>query len=517
MTDEQLELEILKRYVEHHDSVGTEAAKCERELDMRQVISSITGTPTNDETVKRWYVRLAPPRPYPQGILRPCSISTLNKGPHRFHARAFYEPGRAPAWDRIRELEKQLPAPLTTEKEKEQQEMVKSQIRLFISHSSKDSEFVEALIELLRVALSLPSSQIRCTTIDGYRLPGGANTDQQLKQEVHESDSFIGVISSESIKSLYVAFELGARWGAGRPLIPLITPGTDSKILGGPLTGINALNAGNKSQLHQLISNLSTILDIQPEPPAVYEHKIHAILKAEDKSPPQKVKTIFGTDVTVQGGFHLVYAQLALPQQQNSNGKPITHPFVKPGEESSGTGFSIQGPVSSCELRAAKYLSELIGREVYQSPLLSSDFEIRDKLNISFISFGRPSSNFKSRDALRNDGNKLIKFDNSTFTTYRTNRPVIRHQQGFDYGLILKINPTQFPEKTWIICAGIGEWGTSGASWYLANKWKELFRFAKGEAFAIIVKVRNLQDESSEPVVRIKSPEDAESYADQIG
>ena len=111
----------------------------------------------------------------------------------------------------------------------------------------------------------------------------------------------------------------------------------------------------------------------------------------------------------------------------------------------------------------------------------------------------------------------MIKFESSNFITYRTNRPVIRPQQGFDFGLILKINPIQFPEKTWIICAGIAEWGTSGAAWYLANKWRELYRFAKGEAFAIIVKVRNLQDESSEPVVRIKSPEDAESYADQIG
>jgi hypothetical protein len=64
-------------------------------------------------------------------------------------------------------------------------------------------------------------------SIDGYRLPGGADTDIQLRQEVHEADAFIGVISSHSISSLYVAFELGARWGAGRPLIPLITPITD--------------------------------------------------------------------------------------------------------------------------------------------------------------------------------------------------------------------------------------------------------------------------------------------------
>lgn len=120
MTDAQLELAILRRYVEHHDSVGTDAHKCARELDMRQVISSATGGPTDDETVRRWHARLAPPRPYPEGVLRPCSDSTVNKGHHRFHARAFYEPGRAPAWDRIRELEIQLPAPSPAEKDKEQ-------------------------------------------------------------------------------------------------------------------------------------------------------------------------------------------------------------------------------------------------------------------------------------------------------------------------------------------------------------------------------------------------------------
>ena len=284
----------------------------------------------------------------------------------------------------------------------------------------------------------------------------------------------------------------------------------------GPLKGIHALNAGNKSQLFQLITNLSDILGIRPEPPGVYEGKIDAIIKVEDKSPSQIFKIIFGADIAVQSGFNLVYAQLALPQQYNSNGKPNNHPFVKPGEEFSGTRFSIDRPVSSCELRAAKYLSESIGREINQSPLLSSDFDTKDKYDISFISFGGPLSNFKSRDALRNDGNNFIRFGVLTFTTYRTQRPIIRRQPGFDYGLILKINPTQFPEKTWIICGGIAEWGTSGAAWYLANKWKEIYRFAKGEPFAIIVKVRNSQDESSEPVVRIKRPEDAESYADQI-
>src|SRR3989338_6827523 len=34
MTDSELELSILRKYVEHHDAVGTDLHKCARELDM---------------------------------------------------------------------------------------------------------------------------------------------------------------------------------------------------------------------------------------------------------------------------------------------------------------------------------------------------------------------------------------------------------------------------------------------------------------------------------------------------
>lgn len=151
-------------------------------------------------------------------------------------------------------------------------------IRLFISHSSQDHELVRLLVELLRSALPLPATQVRCTSIDGYRLPGGANTDAQLRAEVHDTDAFIGVISAQSIKSLYVVFELGARWGAGKPLIPLLAPGVDVNVLGGPLIGINALRADNRAQLHQLVMNIARELQLTPEAPQVYERYIDAIL-----------------------------------------------------------------------------------------------------------------------------------------------------------------------------------------------------------------------------------------------
>lgn len=166
-------------------------------------------------------------------------------------------------------------------------QMYKSSIRLFISHSSKDSLFVQSLIDLIRAALNLGSSEIRCTSIDGYRLPGGANTSEQLKQEVHSAETFIGIISSESITSVYVVFELGARWGANRTLIPLIAPGTNTDVLKGPLKEINALSS-NRSQLHQLLHQLSQELNTTLEPSASFERLIDNILNIEIPSPNTK-------------------------------------------------------------------------------------------------------------------------------------------------------------------------------------------------------------------------------------
>lgn len=120
LTDVELEIAILRRYVEHYDRVGPDAHKCARELDMGEVISEATGQRAGEVVTKRWHARLAPPSPYATGFLRPCSDSTVNNSSHRYHARAYFEPGKAPAWERIAELESKFPARASIEKEKEQ-------------------------------------------------------------------------------------------------------------------------------------------------------------------------------------------------------------------------------------------------------------------------------------------------------------------------------------------------------------------------------------------------------------
>ena len=84
MTDAELELAILRKYVEHFDSVGADAVKCQRELDMREVIAGAIGRSVDEGIVARWHVRLAPRSPpYPAGVLNPCSESTASNAAHR--------------------------------------------------------------------------------------------------------------------------------------------------------------------------------------------------------------------------------------------------------------------------------------------------------------------------------------------------------------------------------------------------------------------------------------------------
>ena len=163
-----------------------------------------------------------------------------------------------------------------------------SGVRLFISHSSRDSEFASLFVDLLKTALNMPSSQIRCTSVEGYRLPVGAKTDEQIRQDILTADVFLGLVSPESLRSLYVVFELGARWGADRPLYPILLPGTDPDVIREPLKGLNAINAGMCGDLHQLVSTLSKELDVPTEEPSAYVNKIEAIAKIEA---PQSVET----------------------------------------------------------------------------------------------------------------------------------------------------------------------------------------------------------------------------------
>lgn len=104
----------------------------------------------------------------------------------------------------------------------------------------------------------------------------------------------LGVISAQSLTSTYVAFELGARWGTQKTLIPLLTRGTPNSVLEGPLVGITALRLDVEAQVHQLLNDLGKYLGRSVESAAVYNGDLRLLV---DEGPWESV-----TETAVLGG-----------------------------------------------------------------------------------------------------------------------------------------------------------------------------------------------------------------------
>ena len=168
---------------------------------------------------------------------------------------------------------------------------------------------------------------------------------------------------------------------------------------------------------------------------------------------------------------------------------------------------AVAGPtgriVGDCEIRAISYLASSLGRFRRNALAVAADAEAFARLKRTFVALGSPSSNEITDLALREPANTLLRFGQDNEGTHIEHLPTKRKLRGFlppirrDYGIVLKIPNARFPGHHFFVCAGLGEWGTSGAAWYLATKWDQLPREPK---FGLIVEVEIDSDESARQV-----------------
>lgn len=144
-------------------------------------------------------------------------------------------------------------------------------IDIFVSHSSVDVAIAHGLVRLLRSAIpSISPDQIRCTSLSGYKLEGGVDTDAQLRREILGTRVFVGLLTRESLASTYVLFELGARWGANLHLTPIVAAGMKKVDLQAPLTRLNAHSCAEEGDLHQFVNEVASSLGLATSRPDVY-------------------------------------------------------------------------------------------------------------------------------------------------------------------------------------------------------------------------------------------------------
>lgn len=92
------------------------------------------------------------------------------------------------------------------------EESVAKQKKIFISHSSQDKQFAEALVDLLNT-LGLGSQEIFCSSIPGYWIGNGKNFLHEIKTHFVNYDLFVIFIHSPRFYNSHISLnEMGAAW-----------------------------------------------------------------------------------------------------------------------------------------------------------------------------------------------------------------------------------------------------------------------------------------------------------------
>lgn len=215
-----------------------------------------------------------------------------------------------------------------------------------------------------------------------------------------------------------------------------------------------------------------------------------------------KIKRILGKDSLDEGIYYLVYPQFELDKSyltfQNSS-TPIdnagtfgTFDIVNPpftqgyqsgydykdasppldsnyffkhwSSKNTSSRVSIQNAISNCDVRGLSYIISNLMSNLKCKSFINSDFVLQNKRDISMVCIGGSTAEFF--DIIDNAGLR----EKVNYYKYEM-MPDLK----YDYGFIVKTSPKNSDGRIWLACFGIGEWGTSGAAWFLANKHSELY------------------------------------------
>ena len=214
-----------------------------------------------------------------------------------------------------------------------------------------------------------------------------------------------------------------------------------------------------------------------------------------------KFKAVFG--FYDKDKLNLVLPELRLRQEviqylQESDINDAHFPLIKTGSGHVRTSRLL----AYNDMTSLKYVLDIISSTLGYKSVIKTDEQLSNSLDISFISFG--GTNFYCSLILNQPDNNFYFIRDSEIISKKDPAKRFKIDNEFDYGFIIKYKHKNFPERTWIIIAGIGESGTSGAGWYLSAYWKEISDTFKDNAFGVLVKVKHGVDESAIKVDQIE-------------
>lgn len=111
-------------------------------------------------------------------------------------------------------------------------------------------------MECIRTYFTVDRQDVRCTSVRPYRLPVGENTADRLRDEITEAEVVLGILTTDTLESSYVAFELGSAWGQRVWTCPLLARGADQSHIPDPIRGLSPLFLSNGTECFQLLNDM---------------------------------------------------------------------------------------------------------------------------------------------------------------------------------------------------------------------------------------------------------------------
>ncbi|CAL2082787.1 conserved hypothetical protein [Tenacibaculum dicentrarchi] len=134
--------------------------------------------------------------------------------------------------------------------------------KVFISHSSQDTNVVEELIEILE-SLGLNSTQIFCSSFEGYGIDYGENFLDRIKTELDTNVLVLFVLSKNFYESPICLCEMGATWIKTNIHIPILIPPFDFSDIQGVIPLTQGFKVNDSLALNQFKDQVEKLFEIQ--------------------------------------------------------------------------------------------------------------------------------------------------------------------------------------------------------------------------------------------------------------
>lgn len=212
------------------------------------------------------------------------TINDLSANFNGWHDRQMFNKIKGNLFAIRKNIEKYFPQTNNNAVQGREKEMLKKS-KLFISHSSKDKQYVEEIVSMFD-DMGLSDEYLFCSSIPGYDIPLGKSIFDYLMELFQDYDLHIVFVHSKNYYQSPISLnEMGAAWALKKNYTSILLPGFDFSEMKGIVNNANIAIKLDRSEdelkdkLNQLYDQIIAEFGIKKKNHILWEKKRDSFIK----------------------------------------------------------------------------------------------------------------------------------------------------------------------------------------------------------------------------------------------